>query len=156
MFQKGKLAPKLFMSMLLVGLTSCSSAVFDNLNPYAEEGVPMGERNSNALRDEVGDGSGNGSDNARHALEVMGSYRRAQAPQPTYPVVQPAEVRLMWVPDHLNRTGDLVPAHYYYLKVLNDRWAVQDAFDLEKQLNDGSSTNSSATPWVEPGSTGPQ
>lgn len=146
------MASRIIAALMLTLVTGCAHEVFDNLNPYSEDTpVPMGERNSNALREEVGGGSGGGAEKARHALEVMGSYRRAQAPQPTYPVVQPAEVRLMWVPDHLNRTGDLVPAHYYYLKVLNDRWAVQDAFDLERQLNEGSSSNSSAIPWVEPG-----
>jgi hypothetical protein len=44
----------------------------------------------------------------------------------------------MWVPDHLNRHGDLVAAHYYYLRVMNDRWAVQDAFELEAQINNNS------------------
>jgi hypothetical protein len=65
----------------------------------------------------------------------MGAYRRAQAPQPIYPVVRPAEIRLMWIPDHLNRLGDLVPAHYYYLRVLSESFEVQDAFDNERILN---------------------
>ena len=61
--------------------------------------------------------------------------------------MQPAVVRLMWIPDHLNNSGDLIPAHYYYLKVLNERWAVTDAFDLEKQLGSGSKDTSSI-PYV--------
>jgi hypothetical protein len=52
----------------------------------------------------------------------------------------------MWIPDHLNKSGDLVPAHYYYVKVLNDRWAVQDAFELEQQL--GSTKEASSMPFV--------
>ena len=104
---------------------------------------------------------------ARQALEVMGTYRRAMAPQPYYPVIQPAEVRLMWIPDHLNKFGDLVPAHYYYLNVLGDRPAVQDAFEVESQLGAtskaiggggpapvaqpsgdlGTSSSGSSTPW---------
>lgn len=136
------------MLTLVAGLlTGCSSSKFDVLNPFASNpAVELGERTSDAL---VKEGLGETeAGNARHALEVMGNYRRTQAPQPQYPVVQPAEVRLMWVPDHLNGAGDLVPAHYYYLKVLNDRWAVQDAFDLEQQLNQGSGGAGSATPWV--------
>lgn len=133
---------------VLLGAVGCSSSAGDLLNPYAESAPEstLGERSNRALLD--GDGHGSKSEAARHALDVMGSYRRAQAPQPTYPVVQPAEVRLMWVPDHLNRAGDLVPAHYYYLRVLNDRWAVQDAFDLERQLHQGSNGAGSATPWI--------
>jgi hypothetical protein len=54
----------------------------------------------------------------------------------------------MWVPDHLNKAGDLVPAHYYYLKVRDDYWAVQDAFEMERQLHEEDGSGSSATPWV--------
>jgi hypothetical protein len=93
----------------------------------------MGEKNDAALNDS---GSGK-ADRARGALEAMATYQRAQAPQPTNPVMMPAVVRLMWVPDHLNSHGDLVPAHYYYLKVKKEQWAVSDAFELEAQLNTG-------------------
>ena len=126
----------------------CSSRAADILNPFHESGPDLGANNLTPL---LGDGAGgdNEGPRARQALEVMGSYRRAQAPQPVYPVVQPAEVRLMWVPDHLDRSGNLVPAGYHYLKVLGDRWAVQDAFELEEQLSPGSSGGSGgATPWV--------
>jgi hypothetical protein len=54
----------------------------------------------------------------------------------------------MWVPDHLNAHGDLVPAHYYYLKVLQDRWALQDAFELQGQL--GGTNNSSSIGYTLP------
>lgn len=140
----------LVLAAMALFSSGCASQAADVLNPYAEDAPDgAGQRNSNSLLEEVG---GNAeSDRARHALEVMGSYRRAQDPQPTYPVIQPAEVRLMWVPDHLNRAGDLVPAHYYYLRVLNDRWAVQDAFELEQQLNEGSTGAGTATPWVYKG-----
>jgi len=87
------------------------------------------------------------ADSSTASLGVANN-RRAQAPQPGYPVVQPAEVRLMWIPDHLNKYGDLVPQHFYYLKVLDDRWAVQDAFDIERQLNEGDEGQGGATPWV--------
>jgi hypothetical protein len=60
----------------------------------------------------------------------------------------PAVVRMMWIPDHLNSHGDLVPAHYYYLRVLRDRPAVTDAFELEAQLNTGAV--SSGTGYVQP------
>jgi hypothetical protein len=55
----------------------------------------------------------------------------------------------MWVPDHLNSHGDLVPAHYYYLKVKKESWAVTDAFELEGQLN-ASTGNASAIGYVSP------
>ena len=131
----------------LIASIGCSQGFSDALNPYDDPPENIyGERSNRAILEDGGESQL--SDRARHALETMGSYRRAQEPQPTYPVVQPAEVRLMWVPDHLNKAGDLVPAHYYYLRVLNDRWAVQDAFDLEEQLNKGSKGAGSATPWV--------
>ncbi|MBL7663142.1 hypothetical protein JNK13_10370 [bacterium] len=132
--------------LFIAASTGCSSKKFEVLNPYNDSSSSeYGERSTKALIEETG--GGGGADNARHALNVMGQYRSAQAPEPYYPVVQPAEVRLMWVPDHLTKSGDLVPAHYYYLRVLNDRWAVQDAYDLEQQLNQGSSA-SGATPWI--------
>jgi hypothetical protein len=53
------------------------------------------------------------------------------------------------VPDHLNSHGDLVPAHYYYLKVKKEQWAVSDAFELEGQLN-SSTGNASAIGFVNP------
>ena len=123
----------IFSMLGLQGCYSSANDLADQLNVYADQYEDLGRRDTSS----ISGNSGKKASEARHALEVMGSYRRAQAPQPVYPVVQPAEVRLMWVPDHLNRFGDLVPAHYYYLRVLNDRWAVQDAFDLERQLEDG-------------------
>lgn len=158
---KNKKLPKI--TSLLAGcmlFASCSS-VSDSLNVYSDSvDQELGERSTSAISG--GSGSGKKVEQARHALEVMGSYQRAAAPQPYFPVVNPAEIRLMWIPDHLNRYGDLVPAHYYYLKVLSDGFAVKDAFDIERRLdasssggsaprsNDfGASANSggSATPW---------
>ena len=134
---------------LIAMTTACSGNTPDMLNPYSETPPEtLGERNNNAILD-GGSGSASAADEARRALEVAASYQRSHAPQPYKPVVLPREVRLMWVPDHLNKAGDLVPAHYYYLRVLNDRWAVTDAFDIEEQLNQGS--NGSATPWVYKG-----
>ena len=123
----------LLSGLLAVGLfaSSCTSAS-NALNPFYEppsEVALRGDLDDHALagdRDKV--------DTARQALEASATYRRANAPQPVNPVIQPAVVRLLWIPDHLNDKGDLVPAHYYYLKVLRDRWAVQDAFELEGQL----------------------
>jgi hypothetical protein len=117
------------------------------LNPFYEIPPPeayLGERSDKALLGEDDKG-----DRARAALEQMATYRRAKTPQPVDPVVQPSVVRLMWIPDHLNKHGDLVPAHYYYLKVLKDRWAVTDAFELESQL--GSSKSTSNIPYVPEG-----
>lgn len=122
---------KLIVSSLVLASSVGCSAVSDSLNIYSDD-VPneLGVRSSDAL---VGGSAGKKSEEARHALEAMGSYRQAQAPQPYYPVVRPAEIRLMWIPDHLNRLGDLVPAHYYYLRVTEDRFELQDAFDIEEQ-----------------------
>ena len=112
-------------------LSACGTGMIaDPFTPPTQPEAYLGERNDHAL----GTGAHN-PESARDALEAMASYQRAHAPQPVNPVMQPAVVRLMWVPDHLNSNGDLVPAHYYYLKVLGERWAVSDAFELEQQLN---------------------
>lgn len=115
-------------------LTGCHNNTISNaLNPFYEPPPPvalLGEKNDRALA-----GGASNEDGARMALEAMGSYQRTLLPQPNNPVIKPAVVRLMWVPDHVNRNGDLVPAHYYYLKVKSDDWAVQDAFEMEAQLN---------------------
>ena len=87
------------------------------------------------------------TDAVRHALEQMGNYQRTHEPQPVNPVMQAAVVRLMWVPDHMNKSVDLVPAHYYYLKVKKEDWAAQDAFELEAQLN-GPGGSTSSFPFV--------
>lgn len=160
---------KLYLTLIgalsVYSLNACSTAgnIADNLNPYSDGNKVAadfgGERNTNAIGG--GGGSGKGAENARHALEVLGTYKKASAPEPAYPVIQPAEVRLMWIPDHLNAVGDLVPAHYYYLRVLPDRPAVTDAFEIERQLdltqsgsaltsseNLGSGANGGSTPWV--------
>lgn len=141
----------LLSAIALLGIASgCSHDSMDLLNPYRETvDEKLGVRSNQPLLD--GGSSSNSvkrEDRARHALEVMNSYRRAQEPQPYYPVLQPAEVRLMWVPDHLNKNGDLVPSHYYYLRVLPERWAVQDAFELDEQLDVDSKSNGGNTPWV--------
>jgi hypothetical protein len=135
------------LGVLAVALSGCS-ALGTVFNPFYErpsEVAYLGEKNDAALNNE---GAGK-SVKAREALEAMGTYQRAHAPQPVNPVIQPAVVRLMWVPDHLNSHGDLVPAHYYYLKVKRDQWAVSDAFELEAQL--GSTTgNASSIGYVNP------
>lgn len=118
------------------------------LNPFYETpgAIAMqGEANDSALNGDV-----DKDNSAREAMQAMASYQRALPPQPVNPVIQPAVVRIMWVPDHLNRNGDLVPAHYYYLKVLSDRWAVTDAFELEGQLNGpkGASAGPGNLPYV--------
>jgi hypothetical protein len=130
-------------------LTGCSGMTHV-LNPFYEtpsEVAYFGEKNDAALNDSSGGGKG---DKARAALEQMGTYQRALPAQPQNPVMQPAVVRLMWVPDHLNSHGDLVPAHYYYLKVKKESWALQDAFELEAQLNSTTGGNASAVGFVNP------
>ena len=135
------------LSLTSITVSACGS--FGHiLNPFYEspsEVAYLGDKNDAALN---GGGSGQAG-KAREALEAMASYQRAHSPQPVNPVMQPAVVRLMWVPDHLNSHGDLVPAHYYYLKVKRDQWAVSDAFELESQL--GSTTgNASSIGFVNP------
>jgi len=135
-------------SLWLCTLCSCGAAG-RVVNPFYEppsEIALQGQANDHALN-----GSMQKEDTARKALEQMASYQRANTPSPDKPVVQPAVVRLMWIPDHLNRNGDLVPAHYYYLKVLKDRWAATDAFELESQL--GKNSDSSNIPYVLEGDT---
>ena len=135
---------KIFSALIgMAVLSGCSAA--DSLDPFSDSGSSgeLGQRNTSALG---GGGAGKQGEEARHALEVMATYNRALPPQPYYPVVKPAEVRLMWIPDHLNRLGDLVPAHYYYLRVTRDVFALQDAFDEASQLNANSGAAAGAGP----------
>ena len=137
----------LILAAGLLGSSGCSS-ISQLLNPFAEtpsEVAYLGDKNDNALR---GDGGGK-AETARAALESAATYQRAMAPQPQNPVINPAVVRLMWIPDHLNSHGDLVPAHYYYVRVLKDRWAVTDAFELQGQLG-GDAGNASAMGFALP------
>ncbi|MGI6681228.1 MAG: hypothetical protein ACOX3T_07100 [Bdellovibrionota bacterium] len=130
--------------ILLAFLSMCFSGCYalqNIFNPFYEpptEHALKGELSDLAIQE----GTTSTGSSARDALESMATYQRAHLPQPNNPVMRPAVVRLMWIPDHLNTHGDLVPAHYYYLKVLSERWAVTDAFDLERQLNTGSKDTS--------------
>ena len=129
-----KLCLKYSLAGLLLCTTACSS-IGNFFNPFYDDPTPeamLGERNDFALS-----GSKQKAVQAREALEAMSTYRRAQAPMPADPVVQPAVMRLMWIPDHLTKSGDLVPQHFYYLFVLRDRPLVTDTFDMEQQLNAG-------------------
>jgi hypothetical protein len=132
------------IGLLSVCLLAGCGRAGNHLNPFYEPPVPealLGQKNDHALS-----GEQDKSADARAALDAMATYQRAHLPQPVNPVLQPAVVRLMWIPDHLNQHGDLVPAHYYYLKVKGDQWAVQDAFEMESQL--GSTTESSNIPYI--------
>lgn len=123
------------LKLLPVVLLSACTTASNLLNPFYESPTPtalLGEANDHALG-----GNQQKEESARKALEAMATYQRAHHPEPVKPVMNPAIVRLMWVPDHLNRAGDLVPAHYYYLKVKRDQWAVSDAFEMEAQLSEG-------------------
>ena len=135
------------MLVITILLLSGCSSVGNVLNPFYETPPPeayLGEKNDLAIS-----GGKQKNTQAREALEAMATYRREHLPQPVNPVLQPAVVRLMWIPDHLNKNGDLIPAHYYYLRVLKDRWAVTDAFDLEHQLQTGGHTSN--VPFVHHG-----
>jgi hypothetical protein len=142
-------AVRLAMIPLMGALMTGCSSITHVLNPFYEtpsEVAYFGEKNDAAIS---GEGGGKG-DKARAALEAMGTYQRSLPAQPQNPVMQPAVVRLMWVPDHLNSHGDLVPAHYYYIKVKRDSWALQDAFELEAQLGGSNGGNASAVGFVNP------
>ncbi len=140
---------KIFILTIFVALNLSACTTMSNvLNPFYEpptEEALKGEANDHALS-----GDKEKVDTARQALDAMATYQRAHTADPAKPVIKPAVVRLMWIPDHLNKTGDLVPAHYYYLKVKNDQWAATDAFELEGQLNQGGSagTSNSNIPFV--------
>ena len=137
----------LFGGAIVASLSSCAS-VGNLLNPFYDrpsEIAQLGEKNDKAL----GGGGERKEDHARQALDAMASYQRANDPQSGNPVMKPAVVRMMWIPDHLNKNGDLVPSHYYYLKVKGDQWAVTDAFELDGQL--GSKTSGSGLPFVYEG-----
>ncbi len=128
--------------------TGCGS-MGQILNPFYDtpsEVAYFGEKNDRALNDS---GGGKGA-RAREALEAFNTYQAALPPQPNNPVIMPAVVRLMWIPDHLNSHGDLVPAHYYYLKVKKDEWAVTDAFELESQLSGSAGGSGSSLGYVNP------
>ena len=146
MKQKLNVAGKVAALLALMGLCGCAT-LGGALNPFQQPGdeIPqLGERDDSALNETQGK-----EQKARAALEAMATYQAALPPQPINPVMRPAVVRLMWIPDHLNKNGDLVPAHYYYLKVKQEQWALQDAFELEQQL--GPRTDSSAVPFVYQG-----
>lgn len=127
---------------LLIGSSLCSCNTMSKiLNPFQETPPPealLGEKNDKALSEES-----NKAESARAALESMASYQKTNLPQPYNPVMQPSVVRLMWVPDHLNRFGDMIPSHYYYLKVKSDQWNLQDAFELEGQMKKSGGADSS-------------
>lgn len=133
-------------TVLLLGLSACTTSS-EYVNPFYEPPSDIalqGEANDHALR-----GTGGKDQTARKALEAMSTYQRAHTPEPAKPVIKPAVVRLMWIPDHLNSHGDLVPAHYYYLKVKKEDWAATDAFDLESQLHGAGSVSN--TPYIYKG-----
>lgn len=138
------------ITALLLTLAFCTGCtqIGNSLNPFQEPikaEALQGTPNDHALREE-----GERLERARGSLEEVSRYPKAHQPQPVNPVIQPAVVRLMWVPDHLNKSGDLVPAHYYYLKVLEDRWAVTDVFE-QQQVSGGSSTLGSSIPYTRQG-----
>lgn len=131
---------------LALSLSGCAT-IGEQLNPFAEPPAKealLGSANDHALS---GGGSGGKGDAARAAWEAAATYQRAHYPSPNNPVVKPSVIRLMWIPDHVNTHGDLVPEHYYYLKVKSDDWAVQDAFELEAQLN-RSNGDTSNIPYI--------
>jgi hypothetical protein len=135
---------KALLIALLAVISGCNT-VSKAINPFYESPPPeayLGNKNDHALN-----GEKQKEEKAREALTEMGTFRPANAPAPYNPVLQPAVVRLMWVPDRLNRNGDLIPAHYYYLRVLQDRWALQDAFEINKQLS-GDTPKTSGIPFT--------
>ena len=64
----------------------------------------------------------------REPLEapVLESSRAALGPEAPYlPLVQPPEVRRVWVTAHLNREGDLIAGHWVYLMLEPSSWLLR-------------------------------
>lgn len=138
---------KAFLALICPLLLNACATTGNILNPFYDaptEVALMGEKNDYAIS-----GRNKKIDKARTALEQVGYYQRAHDPEPVKPVMNPAVVRLMWVPDHLNKNGDLVPAHFYYLKVRDDWWGVTDAFEIEQQLNSSTGGSTSNIPYIQ-------
>ena len=53
---------------------------------------------------------------------------------------------MVWVPDHLSMHGDLIDAHYAYVKVKDEQPAVTDAFEILEQLG---VDKRDSTPFIE-------
>ncbi len=145
----GEIMSKFYKIFLIFSLAISFSAcgiVSNAMNPFYEPPTAAalkGEINDHALA------GGSKARDARKALDSLATYERTHTPSPNKPVMKPAVVRLMWVPDHLNRFGDLIPAHYYYLKVKSDDFNVTDAFEIEAQLQGPRGrASSSSIPFV--------
>jgi hypothetical protein len=140
----------LLLCFLIPGLTGCSSSIFNPLQKEPDPEAYLGQANDHALNEDSDSVA-----NARERLEQsLSTYQQEHTPEPYKPVMMAPVVRLMWIPDHLNRHGDLIPAHYYYLKVLPGRWAAQDKFDIIEQLDTrpsggGDSSTPSPIPFVQ-------
>lgn len=138
-----KVLQTLAVCSVAISFSACSSAS-KVLNPFYEEPGPhatMGQPNDHALNE-----GGSREEGARDALEALATYERANSPAPYKPVVRPDVVRLMWVPPRLNKYGDLVGEHYYYLKVKEGGFAATDAFEIESQL--GRKGDTSNLPYI--------
>ena len=57
---------------------------------------------------------------------ALESSRPALGPEAPYlPLVQPPEVRRVWVTAHLNREGDLIAGHWVYLMLEPSSWLLR-------------------------------
>ncbi len=143
-YSKGA-ARYLALALLVATQIGCGSAS-RFFNPLQKEPDPeafLGSPNDHALNEDA-----NQVEKARERLEdSLATYSKEHTPQPYKPVMLAPVVRLMWIPDHLNRHGDLIPAHYYYLKVLPGRWAANDKFDMVEQLNTGKGSAGAPSPY---------
>lgn len=147
MFEYKRLAKVIITGGLAFAACACTSTnATQVLNPFYEppsEVAYLGNPNDSALHE------GGNKEEEMRANVKLGQYQRTHTPKPYNPVVNPSVIRLMWVPDHVNRTGDLVPAHYYYLKVKKDQWALKDAWDQQDQVdNTGTRGGASNVPFV--------
>jgi hypothetical protein len=130
-FVKIKPTIPLIFLLMLSGCGTMASRFFNPLQKEPEPEAYLGQANDHALN-----GSAEEVKEARERLETtLTTYQQEHTPQPYKPVMQAPVVRMMWIPDHLNRHGDLIPAHYYYLQVLPGRWAAEDKFDIVEQLD---------------------
>ncbi len=133
----------LSLGIFVLGCSSVSNAI----NPYYK--TPPKEAYAGKRSDHSLTGGGREEKALSAISSEIASRAGATSSSPYKPVVTPAVIRLMWVPDRLNRNGDLIPAHYYYIRILNDRFVLEDAFEINAMLNSTTkSADSGGYPFI--------
>ena len=104
--------------------------------------LSLGQRNNHAL---IGN-SGVSLLSREERRQILHRKLAGNTAQPYHPVVYPAQLRLLWIPDRLN-DKDYIPDNYYYLRITNDIFATEDLRDLETQLFEETDSKSNV-PWI--------